>query len=168
MFVFAVDEYRYSGRDVHMYDEDEADLDGSGAAYDEVVNAIQNRSVTEVAIMGYSHGGGSTYNLAWRLHQNSVAGSGVADITKPFTVPLTGYIDAIDDGGPTITPETRRPLLTQFHSAQYQDNNIPSGEPSNGDDDENRTYLGVIHTDIDDHPIVHRQLRDRLRQKVAR
>jgi len=70
----AVPEYR-NGYDVHMYDEDAVSrFLGAGPAYDEVVNAIQGRGVTEVAIMGYSHGGGATYQLAERLYRNTVPG----------------------------------------------------------------------------------------------
>jgi dipeptidyl aminopeptidase/acylaminoacyl peptidase len=110
-----------------MYNEDDVGYNGIGDVYDEVVSAINDRGVTDVAIMGYSHGGGSTYVLAWRLQQNTIPGSGISDITKPFSIPFTGYIDAIDDGGPAFTAETRRPPMSLFHCAQYQDNNTPSG-----------------------------------------
>lgn len=52
-----------AGWDVLMTDEDRVAADGSGRVYNEVVNAIENRSVRELAIFGYSHGGGSTYDL---------------------------------------------------------------------------------------------------------
>jgi hypothetical protein len=167
MFNFAIEEYREGGFDVYMYDEDDSGLWGEGPAYDEIVTAINDRGVTDVAIMGYSHGGGSTYTLAWRLEQNQIQGSGIADITNAFWVPFTGYVDAIKDGGPQPFAETRRPALSLFHCAQYQDNDaFLSGDPSGGDDDINRTYLGVVHTEIDDHAVVIGLLRTRLRQKV--
>jgi hypothetical protein len=170
IFTLAIQEYRESGLDVYVYDEDAVDLDGSGPVYDEVVSAIQERGVTDVAIMGYSHGGGSTYGLSWRLSRNTVVGSGVSDITNAFSIVFTGYIDAIDDGGPSPGAETRRPLLSQFHCAQYEQNNVLgflNGAPSGGDDDMDRSYLGVTHTTIDDNTIVLSWLRTRLRQKVS-
>ncbi|MEX2175130.1 MAG: dockerin type I domain-containing protein [Pirellulaceae bacterium] len=174
MSVFARGEYRYSGRDVFLYDEDIVATDGSGAPYNEIVSAINTRGVSKVAAMGYSHGGGSTFHLSWRLEQNTIAGSGVVDITKPFTVPLTGYIDAIRntfDGD--IRAEDRRPRLAEFHCAQYQrtrplDPSNLKGMPSDGEDDWNRTDLGVDHGDIDDHLEVHYLLRMRLRSLVPR
>jgi hypothetical protein len=172
MAAFAVQEYRESGRDVHMFDENEVALDGSGAPYDEVVSAIQERGVTDVAIMGYSHGGGSTYNLSWRLEQNTIAGSGITDITNPFAVPFTGYIDAIknfyilDD-----TPEDRRPRMSIFHCAQYQRNShLPPflvGTESDGDIDIDQSALGVTHMTIDDHATVQGILRTHLRLWVS-
>ena len=58
------------GYDVLMRDEDEVESSGAGRVYEEVVNAIQKRSVRELAIFGYSHGGGSTYNLCERLNES--------------------------------------------------------------------------------------------------
>lgn len=55
-FVVAISLYA-AGYDVHMYDEDVVDGTGSGAAYDEVVRAVQARGVDVVGIFGYSHGG---------------------------------------------------------------------------------------------------------------
>src|SRR5262249_48072177 len=119
---------------------------------------------------GYSHGGGSTYQLAWRLQQNTIVGSGITDITVPFAIPFTGYIAAIMDGGPNPVPESRRPPLSLFHCAQYETNNtlwFLNSMPSGGDDDVDRSYLGVKHSTIDDNAIVLGMLRTRLRQKVA-
>jgi hypothetical protein len=99
---FAVQEYRESGLDVHLYDDSDVALNGSGAPYDEVVSAIQERGVTNVAIMGYSHGGGSTYYLSWRLDQNTIQGSGVTDITNPFTVAFTGSLTRLRTSLPAM------------------------------------------------------------------
>jgi hypothetical protein len=151
-----------------MYDEDEAGLWGEGKAYDEIVPAIQNRGVTKVSIMGNSHGGGSVYTLAWRLQQNTIPGSGYTDITTAFSVPFTACVDAITKW--TIGAENRRPPMSGFHTNQYQRNTyLINGGPSSpiGEDDVDRSYLGVVHTTIDDHVVVQSLIKLRLEQLVS-
>ncbi len=159
---------RNSGYDVVQYDEDLINTRGRGRAYDDVANAVNHQHVNNVSIHGYSHGGGSAYGLSWRLNQN-VVGT-LSDITKPFSVPYTSYIDAITDWA--TGSEQRRPLLTQFHTNQYQHNwswglNGDALDPLS-EDDIDRTYLGVNHTTIDNNPLVLELMRDRLLQKVPR
>lgn len=102
------------GFDVHMYDEDVVGPDGSGAAYDVVVDAIVNRQVDEVAIFGYSHGGGSTYDLTDRLDINR-AGLGL------FSISYTSYVDGVGNNSDVDTSmETRRPPSSAFHLNHYQ------------------------------------------------
>ncbi len=161
IFDFAIEEYIH-GYDVHMYDEDDCGIYGEGAAYDEVVEAINGRGQTNVAIMGYSHGGGSTYNLAWRLNENVIGN--LTDVTGAFAIPYTAYIDAITDY--TTGAENRRPLLSVFHVNQYQRNSTLKGGPAGGDDDIDRSYRGVNHGNIDDDPVVLDLMRTRLRQRV--
>jgi hypothetical protein len=87
------------GYDVHMYDEDVVDNTGAGEAFDEVLSAVNEREVTDIAIFGYSHGGGSTYDLAGRLLNQ-------ADIGVDFT----SYVDAVQNDSDTdVDQETRRP-----------------------------------------------------------
>lgn len=81
-FVVAVDLYQ-AGFDVHMFDEDVVAADGIGQAYDETVTAIRDRGVSQAAIYGYSHGGGSTFDLADRLDVNRAA-IGVFEIRFGF------------------------------------------------------------------------------------
>ena len=112
-FVVATELYRM-GYDVHMFDEDNVSADGSGIAFDEVVNAIQNRGVDEVAIFGYSHGGGSTYDLADLL-----------DISRPmigvFDINFTSYVDAVSNNSDLDTAqELRRPPSSAYHLNHYQ------------------------------------------------
>lgn len=112
-FVVAVDLYR-AGYDVHMYDEDHVTADGSGAVYNEVVHAIQHRGVETVGIFGYSHGGGSTYDLAERLDIHR-AGIGV------FEIEFTSYVDSVSNNSDFDTAqELRRPPSTQVHVNHYQ------------------------------------------------
>ncbi len=102
------------GLDVHMYDEDNVGADGSGAVYNEVADAIQHRGVGEVVIFGYSHGGGSTYDLADLLDINR-AGLGVFEIT------FTSYVDSVSNNSDVdVSQELRRPPSTDYHLNHYQ------------------------------------------------
>ena len=113
MFQLAITLYRL-GYDVHMYDEDVVPASGAGAAYDEVVGAIQKRGVSRLSIFGYSHGGGSTNDLARRLDANR-ATIGV------FWIDLTAYVDGIDnDSDFDIDTETALPPSTLYHANWYQ------------------------------------------------
>ncbi len=174
-FSLAIDLYRNEGYDVRMYDEDDVGPFGGGPAYDELVNSINRQLVEEVAIYGYSHGGGSTYDLSWLLNENVIGNE--FDITQPFTVTLTGYIDAITNT--TIGAENRRPPLTDFHVNQYQQNTgiggaFLNGGPSNGDDDLDRSNLldvngnPIVHGTIDDNMTILSFLKTRILQRVTR
>jgi hypothetical protein len=112
-FVVAVDLYE-QGYDVHMFDEDNVEPDGSGIVFDEVANAVQNRGVDEVAIFGYSHGGGATHGLADLL-----------DVSRPtigvFEIEFTSYVDAVRNSSDIdVRQELRRPPSSDFHLNQYQ------------------------------------------------
>ncbi len=112
-FVLGIALYQ-RGFDVHMHDEDDVTADGSGPVYDEVVNAVRNRMVDEVSSFGYSHGGGSTHDLAERL-DNDRAGIGV------FEIVATSYVDGVqNDSDFDVDQETRRPPSTVYHANQYQ------------------------------------------------
>ncbi|MGH9869082.1 MAG: hypothetical protein ACREAA_13070 [Candidatus Polarisedimenticolia bacterium] len=113
MFQLAITLHQ-KGYDVHMYDEDVVPASGAGAAFNEVASAIQNRGVGGVAIFGYSHGGGSTNDLARRLDaQRATLGT--------FSIDFTAYVDGIDnDSDFDIDPETALPPTTGFHANWYQ------------------------------------------------
>ena len=102
------------GYDVLMRDEDEVGPNGSGQVYEEVVNAVQKRSVRELAIFGYSHGGGSAYDLCERLSASRAR-------IGTFAINFTSYVDAIQNAA-DIDPraEQRRPPTTGFHVNHYQ------------------------------------------------
>ncbi|MDI6809939.1 MAG: hypothetical protein QME66_13385, partial [Candidatus Eisenbacteria bacterium] len=116
-FQLAVDLYE-QGYDVHMYNEDSVAGNGAGATYDEVISAIQHRNVNQVAIFGYSHGGGSTHDLAERLDNNR-------GTIGAFTIPFTAYVDAVTQGA--ITQENRRPPGSGFHVNFYQEGSLADG-----------------------------------------
>ena len=102
------------GYDVHMFDEDNVGADGSGVVFDEIANAIQNRGINEVAIFGYSHGGGSTYDLA-DLLDISRSALGV------FEIQFTSYVDAVSNNSDIdIGQELRRPPSSAYHLNHYQ------------------------------------------------
>lgn len=144
------------GYDVHMHDEDDVSAAGTGAAYNCVVDAIANRGVDEVCIFGYSHGGGSTHDLAERL-----------DIDRPgigvFEIVVTSYVDGIEnDSDFDVTAETRRPPSTGYHANHYQRGSIAdvfldggpvpdSDPPPTGLDVETTPWgAGVTHYEVDD------------------
>jgi hypothetical protein len=113
MFQLAITLYRM-GYDVHMYDEDVVPASGAGAAYNEVVGAVQKRGVGHVAIYGYSHGGGSTNDLARRLDTNRAT-------IGAFAIDFTAYVDGIDnDSDIDIDTETALPPATAYHANWYQ------------------------------------------------
>jgi hypothetical protein len=156
------------GYDVHMYDEDDVNSSGHGPAYDEVVRAITGRGIGLVAIYGYSHGGGSTHDLAERLDADrSTIGT--------FTIPYTGYVDAIRNGSDIdIASETRRPPSAQYLVNYYERNDfLIRGNSVGGADvnvNVNSTPWGddLGHGEIDDHPNVRAGILDPLLERVPR
>lgn len=173
-FVVAVSLYN-QGYDVHMFDEDNVAADGSGPVYDEVVNAIQNRSVNDVAIYGYSHGGGSTYDLADRLDLNR-AGIGVFEIT------WSSYVDSVSNNSDLdVAQELRRPPSTAYHANHYQHGAflpdffldggpVPDSNPPPTGLDVETTPWGAssTHFDVDDYPEVRGFMETTLLPRVTR
>jgi cysteine-rich repeat protein len=142
------------GYDVHMYDEDNVDSSGAGSVYDEVVRAVRSRGIGIVSIFGYSHGGGSTHDLANRLDVNRAS-------IGTFTMPYTAYVDAIRNSSDIdIASETRLPPSTAYHVNYYQRNDffIRGNSVPGSDVDINVTSTpwgsGLDHGGIDDHPNV--------------
>ena len=111
-----------NGYDVHVWDDGydvfsmtvDCDTFGEGRALDTIANAINNHGQSEVAILGYSHGGGSVYNLSQALAYDGMAFRYVVryddygnplynaklyedKIHKGYTVVYTSYIDAINN-----------------------------------------------------------------------
>jgi len=103
---WAIDLYREGIYDVHLYSNravagsNSGGNMGSGTAYNEIVSAINDRGVTNVALVGYSYGGGAVYGLSRRLNRNTLPEDDpqrLTDITKSFALPFAGYIDAIQN-----------------------------------------------------------------------
>jgi hypothetical protein len=109
---FDIGRYLYlNGYDVHMYNEaDVGSSPGASVPYTEVQSAVQNRNVSNIAIFGYSYGGGATYNLAGALNT---------------TLAFTAYIDAVIDPFPGIPcivdgAQTNWPSGSSYHVNYYQ------------------------------------------------
>ena len=127
------------------------------------------RFVTEVGLIGHSHGGGSVYDLTWRLNLWGYQ-------YNPFTISFTGYVDAIVQRG--INAETRLPVGTAFHANYYQRNGVIDGYEVAGaqisDDvnadrgwtDENGDEL--THGTIDNSQDLQDELLDLFRQNLSR
>ncbi len=112
-FVVGVALYQL-GYDVYQYDEDNVSANGTGSVYDEAVNAVSNRFVEDVAFFGYSHGGGSTFDLAERL---DIDRAGIGN----FEITFTSYVDGVGNNSDIdISRETRRPPSTSYHANHYQ------------------------------------------------
>jgi hypothetical protein len=158
------------GYDVHMYDEDVVVGNGAGAAYDEVVSAVRDRGVSSIAIYGYSHGGGSTNDLAARLVDN-------AGTIGAFSIDFTAYVDGIDnDSDIDIGTETELPPSTRYHANYYENPGCGifelCGGPISGADFDlnvNTTAWGATlgHFTIDDASNVLDGIRDQLETNVT-
>jgi hypothetical protein len=163
------------GYDVHMFDEDNVSATGAGAVYDTVADAVQQRMVDQVAIFGYSHGGGSTYDLADRLDVNR-AGLGI------FTIGYTAYVDSVSNNSDIDTgQELRRPPSTAHHVNHYQrgsffedlgldggpvPNSVP---PPTGLDVETTPWgAGADHFEVDDFVEVRSLMESELIARIPR
>jgi len=78
------------------------------------VSAVQNRGVTSIALYGFSHGGGSIFDLSERLNANKPS-------IGAFEIVFTGYIDGIEnDSDLDLDAEVRLPIGTLYHVNYYQ------------------------------------------------
>ena len=170
MFKLALDLYGL-GYDVHMYDEDVVNNVGAGAAYNEVVSAVQKRGIGSISIYGYSHGGGSTVDLAQRLDTNRAT-------IGTFAIPYTAYVDGIEnDSDIDLGVETQRPPSTLYHANYYHSVNCGfpplCGGPTTGGDlnvNVNGTTwgAGLTHFTVDDAPMVLQGIMDAIILRVPR
>lgn len=144
------------GFDVHMYDEDGVIANGTGPVYDEAVNAVQHRGVSEIACYGYSHGGGSTHDLVDRLDADRAA-------IGTFSVPFTSYVDGVENSSDIdVDRELRLPPTTAYHANHFQRGTladffldggpIPGSQPGpSGLDVETTPWgMGATHFVVDD------------------
>jgi hypothetical protein len=134
------------GYDVHAYNEgvvDEGNFDPNDATpppppYAEVESAVEERGVTEVAILGYSYGGGATYVLADQLEDHAPTGT--------FALAFTAYIDAVDHDSPGESEE-RLPPETDYHVNYYETIDFPlDGEAT--DTDPNNPNAVIINVNV--------------------
>jgi len=155
--------------DSHMYVENDVAADGSGAVYDEIVSAVQDRGVTGIALYGFSHGGGSIYDLSERLEANKAS---IGD----FDILFSAYIDGIEnDSDVDLDAEVRLPLGTGYHVNYYQSFGIIppwGGSVAGADVDVNVTstlwgFL-LVHITITNSAIIQSGIHDPLVQLVPR
>ena len=160
--VIAIDLHE-EGYDSHMYMENEVASDGSGSVYEEIVSAIQNRGVQQIAMYCFSHGCGSIYDLSEKLDANK--GS-----IGSFDIAFTGYIDGIEnDSDVDLDAETRLPINTQYHVNYYQSSflwwiwgdSIPEA-------DVDVEVFGVTHLTITNNLGVQNGIHDALVLRVSR
>ena len=172
-FLVGVEAYE-SGFDVFLYDEDNVSASGAGAVYDEVETAIDVRRVSDVAVFGYSHGGGSTYDLSDRLDANRAT-------LGPFVIPFTSYVDSVEnDSNFDVDMELRLPPSTQLHVNHYQRGSfidafldggpVPGSIPApSGLDVETTVWgAGATHFIVDDYSQVLDRILTNLNQSVRR
>lgn len=111
--IFEIAEQLYdSGQDVRMFAHGAVKLNGRGAAYDEVVRAVSQRNVDDVAIVGYSWGGGATRDLAAALQSNRALRQ------AGYRLAYSASIDGIRHG--SISSETRLPPGSLAHDNLFQ------------------------------------------------
>lgn len=110
--LFDLGYFLYSdGYDAQIFDEDDVDFDGFGRVFDAIRVAVDNRGISTIAVIGYSHGGGSTLLLSRRLRDDQT-------IKSPYSLSLSAYVDAIRSG--TVDAETARPFGSQYHLNIYE------------------------------------------------
>lgn len=133
-------ELLHLGYDVHLLEEpDSEDFQGNSywdlpfsndgdliedveVVLKEIEDGVLNRSIDKVALIGYSHGAGSIYELS-ELLQNSTLIS-----PSDYNIFYSAYIDGVaQDGLFGITPENRVPLQSSFHENIYQTNGALHG-----------------------------------------
>jgi len=159
-----------NGYNVYMFDEDVVSNNGSGLAYNTVANAVANQAISNVAIYGYSHGGGSTFDLANRI----------TAFLAP-SIPFTSYVDAVANGSDQdVQQELRFPPGSAFHLNHYQHGTIGdcwldggpvpgSNPPPTGLDVETTPWgAGAKHGTIDDFVQVRNAIVNQLTTRVIR
>lgn len=99
------------GYNIAFYDEDRVGNDGGGAVFDEV-DAQTQGSIKELGIYGWSHGGGSVYNLCDKIYLDLGAGGG------GFSIPIAFYVDAIAEN--STAPVTEIPVMAERVINFYQ------------------------------------------------
>jgi hypothetical protein len=138
----------------------------SSVGFAEIKKAVTERNVTSVALIGYSHGGGSVYEVSQSMD---------ADPTS-FNLDLTAYIDAIKQPYISILTEDRRPTNTTFHVNYYQEFQLSDliplqggpSLPSGAGDEDNVDYPTPTetHITIDDDAGVQGIILNHVKQKI--
>ncbi|MCF6283659.1 MAG: hypothetical protein L3K26_00485 [Candidatus Hydrogenedentes bacterium] len=128
---------------------------------------INAGEIRQIAMVGHSHGGGSIYDLCKRLQDNP---GGAIENPGQFAITMTAYVDAIrNDGSLETIAETRLPPLSQNNVNLYQGPDdltwgasVPGSVPNWHVNIALECVNNQGHNDIDDCPVVHAILTDRL------
>jgi hypothetical protein len=169
-----------SGYDVYMYQSDgkssegvnNVEVDGTGAAYNEIVAAIKERAVDEVAIFGHSWGGGATYLISNALTNNAAS-------IGTFSIKYTAYVDAAQFrvARLPVPAETRPPAGSAWHVNMYQRTDPTSTKgaptvplaPGKGQNIDVFTWDALAkHTTIDNLIQVKNKIANDVKTRVAR
>lgn len=153
--------------DVHLFAHDQIANNGTGQAFNEVVSAVLNRDVDNVAMMGYSWGGGSTCSLSSALNSHALVKS------AGYKLVFTAYIDAFRRGSFLgLSPETRKPIGSLYHVNYYQRKDwLLKGTSVAGAVNTNVTQTtwgkNLLHTTIDDSAVLQGLLTSALTARVT-
>jgi len=151
------------GYDVHLYSHNQIQANGQGAAYTEAVNAILKRKVTNLAVLGYSWGGGATYELATGLQANTA-------LTGRYALKYTAYVDGIRHNA--LGADQRLPPRTLFHDNVFQRKDwLLKGNTIVGANNLNVTNTtwgsSLVHTTLDDNAMVQSIVVGNLKTRMA-
>lgn len=179
--------YQMMAYDVRLYHEKKVESGGPNNAKADIMRAVSEQFVKEIAIVGFSWGGGSTFVLA-----NSLKGEAI--MSEPFNakISFTGYIDAIVDSTTLelADSETKWPPGSKYHVNYFQQNTFRSlgvigaatdPDPVTGLQAENinvtswlhynprtRKNETMVHTSIDDDEEVLKGMREKLTSKLPK
>jgi len=155
---------------------------GTGAAFDMLEEAVTKRGLLRLAVIGYSHGGGSAYNLLTRFTQEHPG----------LSVPYAAYVDAVENSF-SLDPgsERRAPCVAAYFDNFYQEdecfhhpllflnfrgrflgasNDCTDSQPEinnvSVNDDRPSFFSCVDHYDIDELGKVHLTIKDHLRSRL--
>lgn len=154
--------YEY-GYDVYAFQPDP----GIGPALRELEVGVGSRGVKNVAFIGYSWGGQRVWELS-----NEFSILVARQAVPPASIKFTAYIDAVwRTPDPIIiwTALKQKPPVTSFHLNRFQTRGPVRGSSvRHSDDEKNMTRPGYGHRQIDDDLEVHRAIRERVQEKLAR
>lgn len=151
------------GYDVHLFSHSQVQSSGAGAAASEAAAAVLSRAVTDLAIIGYSWGGGATYELASGLAAD-------ARLSGKYALRYSAYIDGITHSG--ISSERRLPSAALYHDSLYQRQDAllrgDSVAGANNWNVSNTTWgAGLVHTSIDDNATLQSIVAGNLQSRLS-
>ncbi len=128
------------------------------------MSAVRDRGVSQLAMVGFSYGGGAVRDLSSALAAASA-------IRNKYTLQYSGYIDAIRHYS-LGKSETRLPTNTAYHDNIFQRNDwLLKGDTVTGANNLNTSTTGpqrnLKHTTIDDSAFVLDTISANLKVRLA-